>query len=590
MKKITTSVCNILLTLSVCTTCNATEMTWYASGNGGVVAAGPKASVQAGIDILGKGGNAVDGAVATIFNLAVSDYGMFCIGGEVPFMYYSNSTGKVIVFNGMGGAPGDKKAIEWYYANGIPGSGIRSATVPSAVSTLLTALELNGTMSFEQVITPTLELLDRGGQKWYANLAGILRKLIFTEKNTPGIREQKIRAARDRFYKGDIADELNNYYISSGGFLRKSDLEAHATTVEEPVSVQYRGYNIFKCNTWTQGPVLLQSLRLLENFDLKSMGFFSPDYIHATVEAMKLAYADRDKYYGDPEFVKVPLKQLLSDQYTKIRFSLINMKSASQEIRPGDPYNMAACNGTGQYWPGEHGTTTCLVVDKWGNVVAATPSANPPYGICESLGIAHNTRLSSLNIQEGHPNSLQPGKRPRITLTPTIVLKNGKPVLAISVAGGDIQDQASLQLFLDYVEFGMMPKEAITAPRFRTYHTENSFNPSSDAKRRIFKIGSLDIDSTGQSTIGNLINRGHNVTVVNELQSDELSKLIGFAIMIYIDQTTGISYAAGEPKYSRGKFCSALNTSQQVRKYYSSGADIDGGSNKIHYAKQLHRY
>lgn len=531
---------------------SAADLTWYASGNGGVVAAGPPASAQAGIDILGQGGNAVDAAVATIFNLAVSDYGSFCIGGEVPFMFYSASEGKVMVFNGMGGAPRDQQAIDWYYANGIPGSGIRAATVPSAVSTCLTALELKGTMSFEQIIAPTLNLLDGNGQKWYANLAATFRRLISTEKSTPGTREQKIRAARDRFYTGDIADELNAYYISAGAFLQKSDLEAHKTTIEEPVSINYRGYEVYKCNTWTQGPVLLQSLKILENFNLRSMGDLSADYVHVTVEAMKLAFADRDKYYGDPEFVSVPIRQLLSEQYTKIRFPLIDMNNASHGIRPGDPYNMKALDEPGQYWPGEKGTTTCVVADKWGNVVAATPSANPEYGICESLGIAHNTRLSSLNTQQGHPNSLQAGKRPRITLTPTIVLKNGKPVMLISVAGGDMQDQVSLQLFLDYVEFGKMPKDAIMTPRFRTYHTENSFNPSPDADKRIYRIGSLDLDSTSQVTIDALKKRGHDVKLA--------SSLIGYPVMIYIDQITGISYAAGDPRAGKGKFCAALNT------------------------------
>ena len=547
--------CFALVITAICLrTGFAAGLTWYASGNGGVVAAGPPASAQAGIDILSQGGNAVDGAVATIFNLAVSDYGSFCIGGEVPFMFYGVREDKVMVFNGMGGAPGDQKAIDWYYANGIPGSGIKAATVPSAISTCLTALELKGTMSFEQVIAPTLKLLDGGGQNWYANLAETFRKLIYTEKNSTGTREQKIRAARDRFYKGDIADELNDYYVRSGAFLRKSDLEAHKTTVEEPVTINYRGYDVYKCNTWTQGPVLLQSLKLLENFNLKVMGDFSPDYIHVTIEAMKLAFADRDKYYGDPGYVNVPIKQLLSDQYAKIRFPLIDMKKASLDIRPGDPYNMTACNEPGQYWPGEHGTTTCVVADKWGNVVAATPSANPEYGICERLGIAHNTRLSSLNTQRGHPNSLQAGKRPRITLTPTMVLKNGKPVMAISVAGGDMQDQVSLQLFLNQVEFGKMPKEAIVAPRFRTYHTGNSFNPSPEADKRIFKIGALDIDSTSQVILNDLKDRGHNVSIADQL--------IGYPIMIYIDQATGISYAAGDPRAGKGKFCAALNLKQ----------------------------
>jgi len=525
------------------------ELTWHASGNGGVVASGPKASAKAGIEILDKGGNAVDSAVAIIFNLAISDYGNFCIGGEVPFMSYNVKDGKVSVYNGMGGAPKDKRAIKWYYENGIPSrNGIKATTVPSAVSTCLTALEHRGSMSFEEVIAPTLSLLDAGGKSWYANLATTFRKLIDTEKSVEGSRERKIKAARDRFYKGDIADELDAYYIASGGFLRKADLESHTTVVEEPVSISYRGYDVYKCGTWTQGPVLLQALKILENFDLKKMGFFSTNYIHVLAEAMKLAFADRDRYYGDPAFVKVPLKQLLSDEYTAIRWPLIEMNYASQIIRPGDPYKMKAEIGPGQYWPGEHGTTTCVVVDKWGNLVAATPSANPEYSICESLGVAHNTRLSSLNTQKGHPNSLQAGKRPRITLTPTIVLKEGKPILAMSINGGDVQDQVSLELFLDFVEFGMMPQEAVTAPRFRTYHFENSFNPSFNPHGRILRIGGLTINSTDESTIENLVNRGHSVNAVKGK--------MGIPVMVYLDQKTGISYAAGEPKL---RFCAARN-------------------------------
>ena len=491
----------------------------------------------------------MDAASAVIFNLAVSDYGLFCIGGEVPFMFYETGSRKVMVFNGMGGAPLDLKAIEWYYSNGIPKNGIKSATVPSAVSTVLTALELKGTMSFEKVIAPTLSLLDSGKLSWHKSLAVTLRKLVSAEKETKGSREQKIRAARDRFYKGDIADELNKYYISSGGFLRKTDLEAHKTVVEEAVSVNYRGLSVYKCNTWTQGPVLLQSLKLLGNYDLKSMGFFSSDYIHVTTEAMKLAYADRDKYYGDPSFVSVPLKQLLSDQYAKIRFPLIDMKKASYKIRPGDPVKMIANDGPGEIWPGEKGTTTCVVVDKWGNVVAATPSANPEYGICETLGIAHNTRLSSLNTQKGHPNSIEPGKRPRITLTPTIVLKNDKPFLAMSVAGGDMQDQVSLQLLLDIAEFGMMPEQAISAPRIYTHQIQDSFNPSSDPAVRTGKTAALDIYKTDQAVIDDLSARGHIMNVVQGA--------IAHPIAIFTDQLTGISYAATQ----KGKRCGAVKQS-----------------------------
>ncbi len=551
MKKYFKSILLILVLVVIRTSISKSqELTSVASGSGGIIAAGPAASVKAGLHILKQGGNAVDAASAVIFNLAVSDYGLFCIGGEVPFMFYEADNKKVIVFNGMGGAPLDQEAIKWYYENGIPKTGIRSATVPSAVSTVMTALESKGTMSFEMIIAPTLALLDSNKKEWHRNLAVTLRKLVETEKITPGSREDKIRAARDRFYRGDIADELDNYYVSSGAFLRKRDLEAHKTVIEEPVSVNYKDLTVYKCNTWTQGPVLLQSLKILENFDLSSMGFFTSDYIHVTTEAMKLAYADRDKYYGDPSYVSAPLKQLISDKYADIRYPLIDMKHASHDIRPGDPLKMKPLGGKGEHRPGEKGTTTCVVVDKWGNIVAATPSANPEYGICESLGIAHNTRLSSLNTEKGHPNSIAPGKRPRITLTPTIVLKDNKPFLAMSVAGGDMQDQVSLQLFLDITEFGMTPSEAIASPRIYTNHIQDSFNPSPDPAVRTLKTAVIDIYKTDQTIIDDLTARGHIVNVVKGP--------IAHPVIISIDQNTGISYAATQ----RGKRCGVVSPSK----------------------------
>jgi gamma-glutamyltranspeptidase/glutathione hydrolase len=539
-----------VMTVFSCKKESPESLTWCASGNGGVVAAGQPASAQGGIEILARGGNAVDAAVATIFCLAVSDYGSFCIGGEVPFMFYSSETGKVIVFNGMGGAPGDSAAIDWCYRNGIPREGIRASTVPSALSTCLKALELKGTMSFAQVVKPVLDLLDAGKEDWHANLASTFRRMIETEDQAAGTREEKIRQARDRFYKGDIADELNDYYIEAGAFLRKNDLEAHETLVEKPIFVNYRDYAVYKCNTWTQGAVLLQTLNLLENYDLSGMGFYSGDYVHLAAEAMKLAYADRDRYYGDPAFENVPLQELLSEEYTLLRRPLIDKKKASSEIRPGDPFAMKALAGTGEYRPGKSGTTTCVVVDKWGNVVAATPSSNTEYGVCEKLGVAHNTRMGSFNTRKGHPNALRPGKRPRITLTPTIVLREDKPVLAISVAGGDYQDQMALQLLLDFVEFGMMPEQAVCVPRFWTYQLENSFNPSPDRASTILNIGGLAISpSSEQQLIQDLEARGHKV---------ELTKGESYIrpVMVYLDQQSGFFYAAGEPGY---KYCAALN-------------------------------
>ena len=217
--------------------------------------------------------------------------------------------------------------------------------VPSVVDLCTTTLKLYGTMTFEEIVAPTLALLDVGEADWHVQLAITLRRMVKEERGTSGSREEKVQAASDRFYgrngvNSDIADALENFYIEKGGFLRKSDLAAHVTLVEDPVSVEYRGYTVYKCGTWTQGPYLCQALRLLEGFDLKAMGNFSADYVHAVTEALKLAMADRDAYYGDPEFVDVPLSDLLSDAYTEIRQPLIDMQTASLEARPGDVENM----------------------------------------------------------------------------------------------------------------------------------------------------------------------------------------------------------------------------------------------------------
>jgi gamma-glutamyltranspeptidase/glutathione hydrolase len=518
------------------------------------VAAGGAGAVAAGISILERGGNAADAAAATLLALSVTDYGSFAIGAEVPLIIYDARKKEVKVLSGQGGAPLDPNAIAWYYKNGIPAKGgIRTAPVPGALSLCITTARLYGTMSFEQVVAPTLKLLDEGkpspqapekGQEWYPNLAATFRRLIETEKQTSGTREQKLQAARDRFYKGDIADELEAYYIKNGGFLRKADLAAHETRVEDPVTVQYRGYTICKCGPWTQGPYLCQTLRLLEGFNLKQMGHLSADYVHVLTEALKLGLADRDEYYGDPLFADVPMKALLGDEYTKLRRPLIDMVRASNEIRPGDPLAMKAVKGPGTYRPGEGGTTTCVVADRWGNVVAATPSGNRPYTVCSELGVAHGTRLTSLNTTEGHPNCIEPGKRPRITLTPTIVLRGGKAVLAISVAGGDLQDQTTLNCLLNHVEFGMMPEDAVTALRFSTSHHQDSFDPNSDRAATVGTLASLTVDGKlDEGVRGELAKRGHKI----ELTGGP----IAHPVMIYVDPETGIIYAAGDPEAKR---------------------------------------
>lgn len=523
----------------------AADIGWNTSGKGGAVAAGGKRAVAAGISILEKGGNAADAAAATLLALSITDYGNFAIGAEIPFMIYDASKGEVKVLCGLGGAPLDPKAIEWYYKNNIPAGGsIKSAPVPGAVGLCLTAVKLYGTLTFEQVVAPSLALLDAGSRDWYNELAVTFRKLVETEKKTPGTREEKLQAARDRFYKGDVADQLVDFYTKNGGFLRKADLAAHVTRIEDPVMVQYRGYSIYKCDTWTQGPYLCQTLRLLEGFDLKKMGHLSADYIHVLAEALKLGLADRDEYYGDPLYADVPMEALLSDRYTMLRRPLIDMTKASTKVRPGDPINMKAVKEPGEYRPGPGGTTTCVVADRWGNLVAATPSGNQPYAVCRELGVAHGNRLRSLNTTPGHPNCIEPGKRPRITLTPTIALKDGKGVIAISVAGGDLQDQTTLNCLLNHIEFGMMPKDAVTAPRFETGHRQDSFNPNPVRKKTLGRLGSLTMNERIQEGVrAELAKRGHKTRTTRGP--------IASPVMIYVDPKSGIIHAAGDHKAQR---------------------------------------
>ncbi len=524
---------------------HAAGMGWKAAGKNGAVAAGGEEAVAAGISMLEQGGNAADAAAATLLALSITDYGSFAIGAEIPLIIYDAKKGEVKVLCGLGVAPLDAEAIEWYYKNTIPAKGsMKAAPVPGAVSLVMAVLKLYGTVSFEQAVGPSLSLLDAGGKDWYANLAKTFRRLVETEKKTRGSREQKLQAARDRFYKGDIADELAKFYAANGGFLGKADLAAYVTRVEDPVTIQYRGYTVCKCDTWTQGPYLCQTLRLLEGFDLAKMGHLSADYIHTLTEALKLGFADRDEYYGDPLFVKVPMKALLSDEYTRLRRGLIDMSKASADIRPGDPVNMKAVKGPGTYRPGPGGTTTCVVADRWGNLVAATPSANRPYAICKELGIAHGNRLRSLNTTPGHPNRIEPGKRPRITLTPTIVLKEGKGVIAISVAGGDLQDQTTLNCLLNHIEFGMMPEEAVTAGRFSTPHHQGSFNPNPEREKTLGTPAGLTLnDGLKNGVKEDLAKRGHKIRTT--------TRPIAYPVMIYVDPDTGMMRAAGDPRTRR---------------------------------------
>jgi gamma-glutamyltranspeptidase/glutathione hydrolase len=511
--------------------------TWQASGRQGAVTAGGNQAVQAGLTVLKNGGNAIDGAVATILALSVTDSRSFCFGGEVPIMVYDARRRVVEVLSGQGAAP--RLATREYFAKkgGIPLRGLEPAAVPAVLDVCVTALDRYGTRTFAEVAEPTLQLLDRGQADWHAELAKTLRRLIEAEKVSPNDRRRGLRLVADYFYRGPIARELDAWMRANGGLIRYTDLATHATHVEEPLSANYRGHTVYKCGVWTQGPYLLQTLQLLEGFDLKSLGHNRPDTVHIAMEAMKLALADRDVYYADPLFVDVPAAELLSPKYVELRRPLIDRHHASMEQRPGDPRKMKALLEPAELRRGLGGpstdTTTCIVADGQGNVVAATPSGWSGV-VAGKTGIWFGTRLQSLNTWEGHPNCIEPGKRPRITLSPTLVLKDGKPVLAVSVAGGDGQDQATLQLIMDCLDFGMSPSQAVVAPRFGTDHFLGSFGQKPPV------LGSLQLyPEFGPDTAKELAARGHKVT---------LKKAPLWApCALRLDPRSGLLEAAGDP-------------------------------------------
>ena len=513
---------------------------WQASGSGGAVAAGGAEAVDAAIAILRRGGNAADAAVATVLALSVTDAHQFCFGGEVPMIVYDARRRVVEVVAGQGAAP--RLATREHFAalGGIPGQGIKAAAVPAVLGACVTVLDRYGTMSFAEVAAPTLNILDRHEHPWHENLARTLRLLIDAEKQG-GERRRGLRMVEDCFYRGPIAREIDAWSRANGGLIRYSDLATHVTRIEEPATATYRGYRIFKCGPWTQGPYLLQTLQMLEGFDPAQWRADRATAVHLAVEAMKLALADRDAWYGDPLFVDVPLAELLQPQYAAVRRALIDPQRASEQLRPGDPRSgkpLRVPDPVGTQATGATlDTTTCLVADAWGNVVAATPSGFSG-ALCPATGVWLGTRLQSFNLIEGHPNCIAPGKRPRITLTPTMVLKDDVPAIAVSVAGGDLQDQVTLQVLLNLIDLGLSPAEAVTAPRFSTAHLIGSFRQTPP------KLASLTVNpGIGRSVIDELARRGHRVQVDKDP--------IGHPSVLVIDGKTGIVRAAGDPQAGR---------------------------------------
>jgi len=535
-----------------------------------MVGAANNFEVEAGYRILTQGGNAVDAGVASVLAASVTELSRFGLGGEMPLLV--KMAGKpVVAISGVGVAPA-KATVDFYthrspepwedsgHMAPVPMQGILSAITPGVFDGLILALEKYGTKSFAEVVAPALGYAQegfpmpeefgtmlRGYQRiitlWPASLkffypdgtptprgevfrepmlANTFKELIEAEKKAHGKREDKLRAVRDLFYKGSIAKRIADFCEKNNGLIAYKDLANFHAEADDPKMGTYRGYEVYKPGFWTQGPVMIEALNLLEGYDLKAMGHNSPQYLHTVVEAVKLAFADRDQYYGDPKFSKIPEETLLSKEYATERRKLIDPAHASMEHRPGS-FGSRISIPSAQAARGEVNDTTSVdIVDRQGNAFSATPSgAWLPSVIAGDTGIPLTSRLQSFVMTPGHPNQLMPGKRPRVTLSPTLITKAGKLEMILSTPGGDNQDQALMQVILNIIEFGMTPQEAVEAPRFQTEHFYSSFG------NHEFTPGKVNLEGRISKTTVEALNAlGHRVTVTGDWSNSSAPAVI----------------------------------------------------------------
>jgi gamma-glutamyltranspeptidase/glutathione hydrolase len=516
---------------------------------------GKPIAATAGAKIFDQGGNAVDAACAMLAATATA-WTTLSWGGETQALIYNPNTGKVIAINGLGVAP-TGATPDYFHKLGMrypPEYGPLAAVTPGTPGGLMTMLAEFGTLSLAQVLAPAIEMADGFPmdeslsatiehfkdklKEWpdsrrvmlphlgsahegpmpgeifrQPDLAATLRKLVEAEKQalkSGKDRKAAIYAAYERFYRGDIARDLVQAVRAAGGLFTLEDLANWKVHLEEPVHSSYRGIEVYKLNAWVQGPVMLQTLNILENFDVKSMGYDSARYIHTLYQAMNLAYADRDFYYGDTSFSPPPpVKGLLSKDYARERAKLIRTDRNDPDARPGDPYPYeGGKNPYLSYLENWHsrmpaqppvtlaefdrtfrlGTTSVQAADEKGWAVSVTPSGGwTPAVIAGHTGIGLSQRMQSfvLDPKENPYNVVEPGKRPRATLTPSLALKDGKPFLIFSVQGGDTQDQNLLQFFLNVVEFGMTVQEATEAANITSYQMRDSFGDHQSFPGRI---------------------------------------------------------------------------------------------------------
>ena len=582
-------------------------------GPSGGVSTGHPLTTAAAFGVLLKGGNAFDAGAASLIVGGVLEQDLYSLGGEGLVMVYPRKEAKVISVVGQGWAP-KAATVDWYLSRkkSLSGEGLDPAVIPGTLHAALTVLEKWGTMSFEDVATPAIEYAEKGfplrestarairsnlkffeswpdNQKYWLKpdrsmykpgetirlpaLARTLKRMVEAEKEAKAKgRAAGVIAARDRFYKGDIAREMVAFLQKHDAPFEYSDFAEFYARVEAPAQTTYRGYTVYKHSFGSQGPVLLQTLNILENFDLKAMGHASADYLHTIVEAMKLAYADRDSYYADPEFVKVPGEGLLSKAYAKERAKLIDPKRASKSYIAGDPLRYDSTVKEWPYWKAnvqdgttdssqavsladaraslgqdssgvQKDTTHMTVIDKDGNMFDSTPSGGWIGGavILGDTGIGMSVRGEQFWLDKTRANQIRPRARPRYTLTPSMVFKGDVPLMGIGTPGGDNQDQTILQAFLSIVEFwdNWYPNlhTAIERPRVGTRHFYGSFWPHSAG------FNKLGVEATVSDAVYmELQKRGHDVSRLRQFG------MSGCATVVMIDPATQNRFAGADPR------------------------------------------
>lgn len=559
------------------------------SGRRHAVSSGHYLATVAGQRILDKGGNAVDAGVAMSMALAVLQPDIVCFAGVAPTLVYLARQRRVAAIAGLGTWPAATDVGRLMAeGRGVVPEGLLRTVVPAAPAAHVAVLQRFGTISFAEAAAPAFELA-RDGFAMYPllaynieaaaaeydrypenariyrpggrtpavgelfrqeDLACTIDAMIEAETNARGDRNARLCAAHDRFYKGAIADAIADHHARNGGFVAKADLAGFEAPVEASITAGYRGLEVHSCDVWCQGIVLLETLKILDGFDLKALGHNAPAYIHRVAEALNLAFADREAYVGDPRFVAVPTRGLLSEAYARFQRSRIDdvrafglMPPAGDPSLPGSlkavappPALAAAAAGAGS---AAADTIYCCAVDADGNAYSATLSDNSSdTPIIPSTGLAVSSRGSQSRLVPGHPSEVKPGKRPRLTPTPGLALRDGEFYIAFGTPGGDVQCQAMLQVLLNVVEFGMSVQEAVEAPRFGTFSFPNSFAPHEYLPGRLYVEAAVPAPTLSQLRV-----LGHDVEPW-PVQSPNA----GAVCAIVRDPGTGLLHAGADPR------------------------------------------